>query len=518
MKDSSNNYLNRAAWLQDLFDEAPDLIQIVQLDGTLLFVNKAWSAHLGYSKEEIQGESIYSFIQASDCDRFKEYRKQIINGELSDDSIIIKLQAKNGQLIPVEGVVTVKQVDGTTQYTRGIFRDITLRLQYESQLLHLNQELKEREQNLQELLLRAPDAVIVINRNSRITFWNPKAEQLFGWKTEEVLGGNLSDMIIPPQHREAHARGMDRYLKTGEAHVLNRTIEITALKSTGEEFYVALTISQTQQRGEIAFIAFIRDIHIQKQNQLELERKTQLLLLSNTHLEDFAHAASHDMKEPLRKIRTFTDRLRISLGARINEHEAVLLERIENSAERMQLLVDDLLEFSYANEHRQLLEEINLNEKIRRVLGDLELLIEEKGAKIITSNLPTIKGNRRQFQQLFHNLISNALKYSRKDVRPVVRIIARIVKGSDIPFPLPKIDLEKQFHLIEVIDNGIGFEQEYAQQIFEMFQRLHGKAEYTGTGIGLAIAKKVVSNHHGHIWATGIPGEGATFHILLPFE
>jgi signal transduction histidine kinase len=182
----------------------------------------------------------------------------------------------------------------------------------------------------------------------------------------------------------------------------------------------------------------------------------------------------------------------------------------------MQLLVDDLLEFSLVNEHPQQMEPVNLAEKIQRVLNDLELPIEEKGAEIIVGDLPTVLGNRRQLQQLFDNLIGNALKYSKSNVPPKISIQSRTVTGTEVPVNLPKEVQERLFYLIEITDNGIGFEQEYAERIFAMFQRLHGKAEYAGTGVGLSIARKVVEHHKGYIWAKGQPGVGATFYVLLP--
>lgn len=255
-----------------------------------------------------------------------------------------------------------------------------------------------------------------------------------------------------------------------------------------------------------------------RKSQMKLEQTINALERSNTNLEDFAYAASHDMKEPLRKILTFLDRLKNALGPRLEENETRLFDRIEISAQRMQLLVDDLLEFSHVSEQTQLQESVNLNDKVQKVLSDLELLLEEKKAQVIVHPLPTVEGNRRQMQQLFQNLISNALKYSKPDVAPVITITSRDVKGSEVTAPIPVAYTDRSFHLIAVSDNGIGFEQQYAEQIFKMFQRLHGKAEYSGTGVGLSIARKVVENHQGYIWAEGEPGKGATFSILLPIS
>jgi signal transduction histidine kinase len=222
------------------------------------------------------------------------------------------------------------------------------------------------------------------------------------------------------------------------------------------------------------------------------------------------------MKEPIRKILTYTEKLRNDLKQRMNDRELKMCERVINSTERMQILVEDLLEFSHVSAQPSELETVDLNEKIRRVLADLELPIEEKKAQVTTYPLPTVRGNRRQLQQLFQNLIANALKYSRRDVQPQITISSRIVSGSEVPVNIPAELADNRFHLIEVSDNGIGFDQKYAEQIFKMFQRLHGRSEYSGTGVGLSIARKVVQNHNGYIWAEGEPDKGATFRVLLP--
>jgi len=254
-----------------------------------------------------------------------------------------------------------------------------------------------------------------------------------------------------------------------------------------------------------------------RESQVKLEQMVAALERSNINLEDFAHAASHDLKEPLRKVRTFADRLQISLADRLNETERMIFSKIDTSAERMQLLVEDLLEFSHVSIENTGLEAIDLNLKLQKVLSDLELLIEEKGAIVNVAELPTVMGNRRQIQQLFQNLISNSLKYSREGVKPEINITSETIPPAALParWPLAASQTGDFYHM-RISDNGIGFEPEFAERIFEMFQRLHGKAEYSGTGVGLSIARKVVQNHGGYIWAEGRPGEGSVFNIVLP--
>jgi light-regulated signal transduction histidine kinase (bacteriophytochrome) len=252
------------------------------------------------------------------------------------------------------------------------------------------------------------------------------------------------------------------------------------------------------------------------QRTLELQHKNAELERSNQNLEEFAHAASHDLKEPIRKIVFFTDRLKHQLVERLTEEEKITFSRIETSTRRMGDLVDDLLQYSHVSYSRHEKEAIDLNQKVAKVLEDLELDIQQKAAVIDVHPLPTILGYRRQLQQLFQNLISNALKYSKANVPPHIVISAERVSGNATGRILPELKAATDCYKIKVADNGIGFDQANADQIFQMFRRLHGKTEYSGTDVGLAIARKVVENHLGKITAESTPGNGATFTIYLP--
>ncbi|HVG41258.1 MAG TPA: ATP-binding protein, partial [Chitinophagaceae bacterium] len=252
--------------------------------------------------------------------------------------------------------------------------------------------------------------------------------------------------------------------------------------------------------------------------QLSLQQKVTELEQVNKNLEEFAYAASHDLKEPIRKIHFFADRLKSQYGNLLPADGTKTFDRLQHATERMRMLVDDLLEFSHLDLKSGLFETIDLNDKLRLVQGDLELAISEKKAIIHVDKLPKVQGNRRQLQQLFQNLVANALKYSKTDVSPTITINATIVKGNDIGLVIPLDAQGKNYHKIQVADNGIGFEQENAERIFQVFQRLHGKQEYSGSGIGLAIVKKVIDNHNGYIVAEGVPNEGATFSVFLPVQ
>lgn len=493
---------------KDLFDNAHDLIHIVDLEGKIIYANKSWTNLLEYSLEEVQGTSLYSFVDEDDRLPFIEYRNQIINGGINNKEINIRLRTKSGKKVSLEGFVSLRKKNNFPFYTRGIFRDITSKLENEAQL-------KEREFNLQQLLLNAPDAIVVINKKSIISFWNPQAEKMFGWTVEEAMNQPLSEKIIPRQYREAHDIGMKRYLTTGVAHVLNKTINITAINKTGEEFYVSLTISTTRQNGELSFIAFLRDIREQKKNEAELEKKRNELEISNQHLEQFAHVASHDMKEPIRKIRMFSDMLENELGNQMNQHTRNYLGKIISAAERLQSMVEGVLNYATVSNIDVAFEQIDLNAIIDNIKNDLEVIIQQKNAVINYDNLPTLPGVRFLVYQLFYNLIYNSLKFSKEDVPPLIEITSKKLIDLELKNTLIT-DQKTSFIEIEVKDNGIGFNQDYATKIFKTFTRLNNRSQYEGTGLGLSLCKNIMERHNGFILAEGKEDLGATFTLLFP--
>jgi PAS domain S-box-containing protein len=487
---------------RDLFDHASDMIHIVTPEGKILYVNNAWSNAIGYREDELKGKFIYSFVAEKERTRFEQYRNQVIAGKASQQEIETCFISKSGTEVIAEGSISCRYKDGKPEYTRGILRNITTRKNNEKKLKFFTEELIEREENIRQLIQNAPDAVIVIDEHSDILLWNPKAEQIFGWNAQEVIGKILSDTIIPPQYREAHHQGMKRFLSTGEHRVMNKTIEITALNKEGVEFYISLTISRAKRSGENAFIAFIRDISEQKKNHLELERKRAELEKTNLELEQFAWVASHDLKEPLRKILTFSDMLltRYELTRQVRE----TLEKIHGSGTRMNELIKSILLYSNVSDERRLFEPTDLNSILKDVITDLELIIAEKNARINFSSLPTIEAVSFQMRQLFQNLISNSLKYSKPGNIPLIDIASK--------------PLDEKKVVITIRDNGIGFESAYNEKIFQVFQRLSNNASQEGTGIGLALCKKIAETHQGLITAFGMKGEGAIFSIILPYR
>ena len=272
----------------------------------------------------------------------------------------------------------------------------------------------------------------------------------------------------------------------------------------------------TSKAGDKILIGTNSDVTDEVLASLSLAQQNTELEATNKELLAFNYVASHDLQEPLRKIQTFVSRLSDKEYENLSDSGKEFMGRINSSVERMRILIDDLLQYSRTTKTEKVFEECDLNQLLDNVKIDMAQLIEEKKAKIQYQSLPQLKVISFQIQQLFSNLINNSLKYSKLEIAPEIKILCQKVIATDEE-RLPKNSKEK-FYKITFIDNGIGFEQEYAEKIFVLFNRLHNKNDYEGTGIGLAICKKIVENHRGFIFGEATPNVGAIFTIYLPEE
>jgi signal transduction histidine kinase len=264
-----------------------------------------------------------------------------------------------------------------------------------------------------------------------------------------------------------------------------------------------------------SYIVIIRELRKRIRTQNDLEENIAALRSSNMELEQFAYIASHDLQEPLRKIRTFGNRLSEKYSGNLSEDAQNMISRMQSSAEHMQLLMNDLLTYSsLVDQNSAKQEKVDLNVCLQKVLRALNEQIEEKHAVVQAAELPAISGRPEQLEQLFHNLVCNSLKFTQKGRDPQIIIDHETVSGEVIVSRDANPD--RQYHKISFRDNGVGFNESFKDKLFVIFQRLHPKAEYPGTGIGLAICKKVVTNHQGIIQATGKPQEGTVFTVYLP--
>ena len=254
------------------------------------------------------------------------------------------------------------------------------------------------------------------------------------------------------------------------------------------------------------------EIVVRKRAEEQMLEFAEQLEQRNKELQEFAHIASHDLQEPLRKVMSFGDRLKNKCAGALDEQGRDYLERMQNASRRMQNLIEGLLMFSRVSSKAQPFEDVDLSQTFKEVVSDLEIRIEELGGKVEIDDMPVLKADAMQMRQLFQNLIGNALKFHKQDEAPIVRVTSVSSVGDESN----ESDQSGSFHKIIFEDNGIGFEEKYADRIFGVFQRLHGKTEYEGTGIGLSVCKKIVERHGGSIEVKSSPGKGTSFIVTLP--
>ena len=377
-----------------------------------------------------------------------------------------------------------------------------------------DEALAESETRKHSILESALDPIITINHEGVITEFNRAAENVFGHSRNDVLGTQPSEILFPPDKIAGHRDRIDRYLAAGEGSMLRKRIDVTAVRASGETFPAEMAMTINLEHGLPLLTFFVRDISERKRSEEEQARHAAELERSNRELEQFAYAASHDLQEPLRKIRTFGDRLQMRCGDALDDTGRECLERMQNAAERMQALIHGLLTLSRVTTRAQNFVAVDLAQVAREVVSDLEVQIEQASGRVEVGKLPTIQADALQMRQLLQNLIGNALKFRREEEPPLVKVHGRFVRGrqrrsaGDSP-------ADEQCRIV-VEDNGIGFSEKYRDRIFGVFQRLHPRDVYRGTGVGLAICRKIVERHRGTITAESTPGRGSTFVAVLP--
>jgi PAS domain S-box-containing protein len=385
-------------------------------------------------------------------------------------------------------------------------------------LVHKNELLTASENFNRSLTEISPTMVVIhdIEKNKPI-FLNKTYLDFVGydWESVEEQGSKFINAVIHPNDLVFFNDILRKVLKSKAGEVFEGSFRRKNARGEWVTFLNRLTAFKRNGKNEVTQIMGVAiDISDLKKAEDFLQQKNQDLEKMNKELQSFAYISSHDLQEPLRKIQTFISRISELDKNNLSQKGKGYFERIETSATRMRKLIDDLLLFSNTNKGEKIFEITDLNQLFERVNQELLERIEEKNALIQFGDLPTINVIPFQIQQLFINLVGNALKYTKKDIQPLIKIDCETIIAKD--FPILKIDSDKKYCKIAVSDNGLGFEQQYSESIFNLFQRLHHSAEYPGTGIGLAICKKIVENHEGFITAVGVPNKGATFTFFLP--
>jgi PAS domain S-box-containing protein len=372
------------------------------------------------------------------------------------------------------------------------------RARLEEKVEQRTRELRASEAQFHTLAATAHDAIVMADAAGRITYFNPAAERSFGWSAAEVCG-QLLTLLMPDRFHTAHLEGLQRYAATGRARILGRTLELTARRRDGTEFPVELSIASLGAAGAAGFAGILRDVTERRLAHDALRRSEAELRVANAELEAFSYSVSHDLRAPLRSIDGFSQALLEDAGEALPPPAREHLERVRAASQRMARLIDDLLALAQVTRTELASERVDLSALAREVVADLRRHRERDVEVTVAPGLEA-NGDRQLLRLVFENLIGNAWKFT------AGRPGARIDVGAE------RLNGATVFH---VRDNGAGFDMTFAHKLFTPFQRLHGQAEFDGTGIGLATVQRVVHRHGGRVWAEGEVGRGATVRFTL---
>ncbi|HJU83809.1 MAG TPA: PAS domain S-box protein [Holophagaceae bacterium] len=362
------------------------------------------------------------------------------------------------------------------------------------------ERVRQSEERFRALAESASDAIVSTDDQGRIVYWNQAAGTIFGHSAEEALGQPVT-LIIPREFREAHDAGMVRHLATGETHVIGRTVELQGLHRDGRALPVEISLSSWTQASRTFFTALIRDISARKATEAAVRDLNRDLVAANGELEAFAYSVSHDLRAPLRHIDGFVSLLKGRIGEASDPKVAHYLEVISGAAKQMGVLIDELLTFSRMGRAEVAAENFDLDVLVRGVVEELAPDCEGRNIAWHIKGLPRVHGDPALLRLALHNLLGNALKFTRKVELPRIEVTAQRRPGE---------------WTLRISDNGAGFDMQYADKLFGVFQRLHRQDEFEGTGVGLANVARIVQKHGGRVSAEGAVGRGATFLITLP--
>jgi PAS domain S-box-containing protein len=470
-----------------LLEAAPDAMVVVNQSGEIVLLNLQAEKQFGYHRDELLGQQVTNIIPEGFAERILSDGTRTAAEALEQQigtGIELNALRKNGTEFPIEIMLSpLENADGIL-FTAAI-RDITVR--------------REAEAKYTGLLEAAPDAMVVVNQSGEIVLLNLQAENQFGYPRDELLGQQVTN-IIPEGFAERLTADALRSREDALTQQIGTGIELDGRRKDGSSFPIELMLSPLQNVDGILVTAAIRNITVRRKADANLVQKIEELSRSNQELENFAYIASHDLQEPLRMVASYTQLLARRYKGKLDSDADEFIAFAVDGASRMQRLIQDLLLYSRVGTKGADLVDTSSEEALQQALHNLTATITDSGAIVTHDALPHVCADEIQLVQLFQNLIGNAIKYQ-KPGTPEIHI--SVVK-----------DGWKKW-MFSIKDNGLGIEPQYFERIFGMFQRLHKREEFAGTGIGLAICKKIVERHGGTIAVESEYGHGSTFHFAL---
>lgn len=518
--DQINSFIEeRNGHFAAIIQSSDDAIISKTLDGIITSWNNGAERIFGYTAQEMIGTHITRIVPFDRLDEESKILARLKRGERIDH-FETKRITKDGKLLDISlSISPVKNNKGIIIGASKIARDITAQKKAEQLIRESEERIRESEERLRLAVEIAELGMWDLDLSTGLTTTSPEHRKILGYAKTEQWSMVFFLEMVHPADRPRVEQAMQAALKTGKI-----SYEARVIRTDNSERWIRVngTTIYDKKHLPIRLLGTVLDITDQKKAKDELEkmvlaRTSELLTLneklekSNHELEQFAYIASHDLQEPLRKIQTFADMVKEHL------HEREIAEKYFNkiyfSANRMSSLINDVLNYSRLTKTGEQFVNTDLNKILKDVLSDFELLIEQKQAVITYTDLPAIKGIPLQLNQLFSNLISNSLKFSESN--PQITITGKMLSHKEVQ-AYSRLKKNNKYVQLVFKDNGIGFEQQFSEQIFIIFQRLNNLKTYNGTGIGLALCKKIVDHHDGIIIAESEIGQGATFNVILP--
>ena len=501
-----------------VLDAAVDAILTIETNGSVESMNPAAERLFGYAASEVIGQNVKMLMPEPYRHEHDDYLKNYLTtGQKKIIGIgreVVGLR-KDRSTFPMHLAVSELALGHRRMFT-GIARDIT-------DLRHAIGQLEDSEARTRTILETAVDAIITIDEKGKVESMNPAAERLFGYKSTDVVGQNIK-MLMPNPYQQEHDGYLHNYLTTGQKKIIGIGREVVGLRKDGSTFPMDLAASEVQLGSRRLFTGIVRDIseRAKAETQLrffanELQMRNTDLTRSNQELDEFAYIASHDLKEPLRGIHNYATFLLEDYKDKIDQEGGEKLETLRRLTQRMDVLLDSLLEFSRVGRLDFAMKETDLNEVLEEILDSLRINLKERGVEMrIPVRLPTIRADRVRLGEVLRNLITNAMKYNDKPEKWI-----EIGHGHDLglEFQPPAKEGERRLKHADVFyvrDNGIGIPDDHFEAIYRIFKRLHGRDEFGGgTGVGLTIVKKIIERHGGRIWLQSTPDVGTCFYFTL---